>query len=423
MTENVIASATILIIGTVWPEPNSSAAGSRMMQLIAFFQERHFKIIFCSAAADSTYAVNLQALGIEAKPIHLNCDSFDEFVKNINPAVVLFDRFISEEQFGWRVSYCCPNAMTILDTEDLHFVRLARQKAIKENRVITTKDYFSDTAKREIASILRCDLSLIISKFEMELLQNTFHIKPNVLYYLPFMLDAITDNIISKWKSFQERSNYIFIGNFWHEPNWDAVLTLKTNIWPLIKKLQPNAVVEIYGAYPSQKVFNLHNQSDGFVVKGRAENAMEVISKARVLLAPIQFGAGIKGKLVEAKYCGTPSVTTSMGAEAMSDNELWNGFITDDVNDFAAKAVMLYRDQNIWEEAQTNGITIYNSRYLKSDIVPKFEVTFRNILNNLDNHRENNFIGAILRHHGLQSTKYLSKWIAEKSKKNTALSN
>lgn len=417
MTENAIAPATLLIVGTVWPEPNSSAAGSRMMQLIVFFQERHFKIIFCSAAADSMYAVNLQALGIEVKSIHLNCDSFDDFIKNINPSVVLFDRFISEEQYGWRVSDGCPNAMTILDTEDLHFVRLARQKAIKENRAVTNRDFFSDTAKREIASILRCDVSLIISKFEMELLQNTFQINPNVLYYLPFLLDEITADVRSKWKSFQERSNYIFIGNFWHEPNWDAVLTLKTKIWPLIKKLQPKAVVEIYGAYPSQKVFDLHNQNEGFIVKGRAENAIEVISKARVLLAPIRFGAGIKGKLVEAKYCGTPSVTTSIGAEAMSDNELWNGFITDDFDAFAAKAVALYMNQNIWEEAQTKGVSLYNNRYLKSDIVPKFEVIFMNILNKLEQHRENNFMGSILRHHSLQSTKYLSKWIAEKSRK------
>src|SRR5690606_12663340 len=94
------------------------------------------------------------------------------------------DRFVSEEQFGWRVSQECPNAVQILDTEDLHFLRSAREKAFKKKEEI---NLYNETTIREIASILRCDLSLIISEFEMNLLLNEFHIAPELLYYLPFI--------------------------------------------------------------------------------------------------------------------------------------------------------------------------------------------------------------------------------------------
>ena len=406
----------LLIIGTMWPEPKSSAAGSRMLQLIDFFLGINFKITFSSAAAESNFMFNLSEINVEAQSIVMNSDTFDTFIKNINPDVVLFDRFITEEQFGWRVAENCPAAMRILDTEDLHCLRLARQSAIRDNREFTNNDLFSDTAKREIASILRCDLSLIISKFELELLQNNFNVKSELLHYLPFMLNEISEETTINWLPFAQRENYVFIGNFFHEPNWDAVLTLKTKIWPLIKKLQPTAIIEIYGAYPSQKVFDLHNQKDGFLIKGRARDAIEIISKARVLLAPIRFGAGIKGKLVEAKFCGTPSVTTTIGAEAMSDNKLWNGFVADDYKCFAEAAVLLYNDETQWMQSQKNGIEIYNSRYLKSELTPIFKQNFQNIYENLEEHRLKNFIGAMLLHHTLRSTKYMSKWIEEKNK-------
>jgi len=93
----------LLIIGFVWPEPNSSAAGGRMMQLISLFKEEGYDITFASPAMESVYKVDLEALDVEKKSISLNSSSFDVFIKELNPSVVLFDRFMIEEQFGWRV--------------------------------------------------------------------------------------------------------------------------------------------------------------------------------------------------------------------------------------------------------------------------------------------------------------------------------
>ena len=414
----MIANQHVLIIGFVWPEPNSSAAGGRMVQLISIFKEQGFEVTFASPAMDSDYMVDLNSLGVKKKSIALNCSSFDVFVKELNPSIVLFDRFMIEEQFGWRVAENCPNALRLLDTEDLHCLRLARQKAFKENRPFSTDDLLEeDVAKREIASILRCDVSLMISEYEMELLQTVFKIDSKILYYLPLLLEPIEDSMIQKSPSFEERNYFVFIGNFLHEPNWNAVQYLKETIWPLIRKQLPEAVLHIYGAYPSQKVLQLHQPKQGFYIMGRADDAQEVVKNARVVLAPLRFGAGIKGKLLEAMQCGTPSVTTTIGAESMCGDLPWNGFVTDNPQVFADKAIELYQEKLLWLKAQKNGFEIVEKRYLKSVFENDFVEHILETQTHLKQHRLHNFMGSMLQHHTLTSTKYMSRWIEEKNRK------
>ncbi|MBP7470183.1 MAG: glycosyltransferase family 4 protein [Flavobacterium sp.] len=414
----MIANQHVLIIGFVWPEPNSSAAGGRMVQLISIFKGQGFDVTFASPAMDSDYMVDLNSLGVKKKSIALNCSSFDVFVKELNPSIVLFDRFMIEEQFGWRVAENCPNALRLLDTEDLHCLRLARQKAFKENRPFSTDDLLEeDVAKREIASILRCDVSLMISEYEMELLQTVFKIDSKILYYLPLLLEPIEDSMIQKSPSFEERNYFVFIGNFLHEPNWNAVQYLKETIWPLIRKQLPEAVLHIYGAYPSQKVLQLHQPKQGFYIMGRADDAQEVVKNARVVLAPLRFGAGIKGKLLEAMQCGTPSVTTTIGAESMCGDLPWSGFVTDNPQVFADKAIELYQEKLLWLKAQKNGFEIVEKRYLKSVFENDFVEHILETQTHLKQHRLHNFMGSMLQHHTLTSTKYMSRWIEEKNRK------
>ncbi|WP_237028688.1 glycosyltransferase [Pedobacter steynii] len=287
----------ILIIGLVWPEPGSSAAGTRMIQLIDLFISAGYEVVFASAAAKSEFSYNLKEMGVLERGITLNDAGFNLFLKEINPGMVLFDRFIMEEQYGWRVQEECPDAMRILDTEDLHCLRNARQQAIKTDQ-LPAADLFTDMAKREIASILRCDLSLIISEVEMKILEEQFRLDPSLIYYLPFLEEALAEEDISSWKTFEEREGFVFIGNFLHEPNWHTLQVLKTKVWPLLRKKIPAATLHIYGAYATQKVMQLHNEKEKFHIHGRAENARESISNHKVLLAPIQFGAGLKGSLL-----------------------------------------------------------------------------------------------------------------------------
>ncbi|MCC9063046.1 glycosyltransferase family 4 protein [Flavobacterium piscisymbiosum] len=407
----------LLIIGFVWPEPNSSAAGGRMMQLISIFKQNGFEITFASPALDSDFMVDLSESGVKKVSIELNNSSFDDFIIELNPDVVLFDRFMIEEQFGWRVSENCPKAIRLLDTEDLHCLRTARQKAFKENRVFELHDLLSEeVAKREIASILRCDLSFIISEFEMKILKDVFKIDSGLLYYLPFLVYEMSEFDLLKLPLFEERRNFVFIGNFLHEPNWNTVQYLKETIWPLIKKQFPEAVLEVYGAYPSQKVLQLHQPKNGFFIMGRAADANEIVKNAKVVLAPIRFGAGLKGKLLEAMQCGTPSVTTTIGSEAMHANLSWNGFVTDDTELFAKKAIELYHDEKLWKQAQKNGVAIVNECYQLSKYSTALIAAINSLLNDSESHRLQNFMGSLLQHHTLKSTKYMAKWIEAKNK-------
>ena len=400
----------LVIIGTVFPEPNSTAAGKRMLQLIDFFQQEKFKVSFLSAASFSEHSFDLNSKEIEAYTIKLNDSSFENLIAELNPDIVVFDRFASEEQFGWKVSEICPNAVKILDTEDLHFLRKARETAFKQNRKLDDQDLLNDVFKREIASILRCDLSLIISEFEMDLLTEKFKIDKQILYYLPLFAEVKPSLF-----SFSERKNFISIGNFLHEPNWQTVLKLK-KLWPKIKSRLPEAELHIYGAYATHKALQLHNEREGFLIKGRVENVEKVFSESKVLLAPIPFGAGIKGKLLESMQYGLPNVTSTIGAEGMNGNLPWNGFVCDDENEFVEKSVSLYQKDSDWLQLQKKGFEIIEKRFKKEDFLPQFSERLDEMSNNLEKHRNANFLGQILQHHSLQSTKYLGKWIEEKNK-------
>ena len=399
----------LVIIGQIFPEPDSTAAGKRMMQLIDFFIRHEFRITFLSAANSSQHSFDLSSKNIETHIIQLNDSSFDHLVKKLQPDFVLFDRFMTEEQFGWRISEMCSGAIKILDTEDLHFLRKAREKAFKQNRKTENADLISDVFKREIASIMRCDLSLIISEYEMNLLKEKFKIDESILHYLPIFAEP---NYSSS--PFSERKNFISIGNFLHEPNWQTVLQLK-KIWPLIRKQIPEAEIHLYGAYPSDKAFQLHHPKEGFHIKGRAENLAETLKKYRIMLAPIPFGAGIKGKLLDAMQFGLPSVTSSIGAEGMNGNLKWSGFIADSEEDFIEKSVQLYQDESSWKKAQENGYRILTERFSKVHFEDSFISKIKEVAANIDEHRNKNFLGQILQHHQLQSTKYMSRWIEEKN--------
>lgn len=405
---------TLLIIGLVWPEPNSSAAGTRMLQLIELFQKQEFDVVFTSAAQESEFSSDLKSMRVTTQKIELNSSSFDVFIKELNPAIVLFDRFVIEEQFGWRVQENSPNSLRILDTEDLHCLRLARQNAVKKNKDFQLSDLLNeDIAKREIASILRSDLTLIISEFEMTVLETIFKIDSSLLYYLPLFYQAVLPEALLK---FDKRKDFIFIGNFLHEPNWDAVRQLKEKIWPQIRAVLPEVKMNVYGAYPSQKVLQLHNPKENFLIHGRAEKASVVIENARVLLAPLRFGAGLKGKLLETMQSGTPSMASSIGAEGISDAQNWNGFVKDDYTEFSERAVLLYQDETMWLQSQKKGLVILQNKFDKKLFENTFVSSINRLLEDKDQHRQQNFIGTLLWHHTTLSTKYMSRWIEEKNK-------
>lgn len=400
----------VVIIGKVWPEPNSSAAGMRMMQLIHHFLDASFEVTFICAAKASIYQENLKNLKIQSLSIQPNDSEFNVFMEKYAPQIVVFDRFMIEEQFAWRVMDSCPNAVRILNTEDLHFLREARHDALKKGKTLDLKILRSDLQLRELAAIYRSDLTLLVSDVELQLLHETCEIPSEKLVHLPFYAPELSREI----PEFEDRSDFIFIGNFWHEPNWDAVRYLKSTIWPLIYKKLPNAKMTIYGAYCSEKVYQLSNEKERFVVKGRVDDALQVTLNARVSLAPLRFGAGIKGKLLEAMMSGTPSVTSSIGAEGMSDGE-WNGFIEDDPKAFAERAVQLYQNKEVWQNAQKVGFSMIESRFTKEQFTKQLRDCVAATADR-DAHRNKSLVSMILQRESHQASRYMSIWIEEKKR-------
>ena len=405
----------LFVIALVWPEPNATAAGIRLLQLVDIFKQMNFSICFGSTTSFNASSRELEKMGIEVYRIASNEKSFDELLKHIDPEIVLFDRFIAEEQFGWRVDEIFPKIIKILDTEDLHFLRDVRKKH-HDNKNLNLEIKKSELAQREIASMLRCDLTLVISVFEFNLLVNEFKFDKNLLHYIPFVPDPLSAEEIIKIPSFENRKDFLSIGNFLHKPNRDAVLLLHKILWPAIKKKLPDSNLLIFGAYPDEEINKLHDQKNGFLIEGQIDKVEKAFKEARVCLAPLRFGAGQKGKLIESMRFGTPNITTKIGAESMSGDHLWNGFVTDDWDEFVKLSVDLYTDQSTWEMAQKNGFSILERFFNKNDHTQALMEKIKVVQQDLEKRRTNNFFGAMLKLHNAKSTKYLSKWIEEKNK-------
>lgn len=421
----------VLVIGYVWPEPRSSAASGHVMQILDTFLQQGWDITFSSPAGPGEHKADLTALGIREVPIELNNSSFDSFISELAPDIVLFDQFMMEEQFGWRVEKQCPNALRVLETSDLQSLRHARHHRLKEHLkddpdnqdfsalfAPALREEFelmadTDLAKREIAALYRCDLNLMISEVEIQLLVEQFQVPGDLLHWCPLMLEPPRGSFIP----FEERAHFLSIGNFRHAPNWDAVLWMKTAVWPLIRQQLPGAQLHIYGAYTPPKATALHNAAQGFHVMNWAEDALQVMAQARVCLAPLRFGAGIKGKLVDAMLCGTPNVTTPIGAEGMCGALSWPGEVALSAQALADAAVALHEDQQRWTDAQQAGVALLNARYRQADHGPALIARLQHCRDNLSALRRANFTGSMLRHHLHKSTQYMAQWIEAKNQK------
>ena len=409
-------SPIVFFIGTVFPEPKSTAAGTRILQLIKFFQNQGFYVVFGSASKHSLNSFDLNCIGVKTINLKLNDISFDEYIKDLNPHCVVFDRFITEEQFGWRVTNCCPKAIRILDTEDLHFLRKARKIANLKTTEFSKDFLKNDIAKRELASIYRCDLSLIISEVEFDILSKELNIDTSLILYLPFLLEFNQILTQQELPDFENRKDFVFVGSFIHPPNADTVTYLKKHIWPKLRKKCPDAFLNIYGSYPKTQHLCLSNKKENFFVHGFVENIDKVLLSSRVLLAPIKFGAGLKGKVIDAIRNGTPCVLSEIAAEGIFESCDYNNHVSNDEDNFIEKAIELYTNKNLWESAQNIGFLTLRKRFMTERFYSVFIERIQYLENNFDSHRIKNFTGILLQHHTMQSSKYFSKWIEAKNK-------
>ena len=394
-----------LIIGKVWPEPTSTAAGLRTYDVITALQLGSWQVHFASAAQRGEHALDLEAIGVKTHKIAVNDPAFDLWVEALAPEVVIFDRFMTEEQFGWRVAQHCPEALRVLDTSDLHCLRLAREQALKSGEALNLKN---EIALREIAAIYRSDLTLMISEFEMEILRDEFGISESLLAYWPFSLE-LSDECVP----FENRKDFILIGSFLHPPNLDAARWCKAKIWPLIRQQLPEAELHCYGSYGDRYTAELHAPKNGFHFKGRAEDALATMSLYRVNLAPLRYGAGLKGKVFDGFQTGTPTIMTPIAAEGICMNLEW-GHTT--AEEFATAALQLYREPEAWRIRQFEEHALCQDRFNSAQWLSRLATIIQCVIGEKVQRRKQNFIGQMLRHHQHRSTEFMSRWIEYKNK-------
>jgi hypothetical protein len=462
--------ASCLFLSSLWPEPDSSAAGVRTEALLRAFRDWGYDVSYAATAAPKpVYLERLRSLGV----VPFECGPNDEaalstVLDSSRPSVVIFDRFFTEEAFSFRVRELAPEAIRVLDMQDMHSLRRTRQHLIERgggsigDAVAHRPSAASDELLRELASVHRSDLTLVCSPVELGMLQRSYGVPAQKLRLASFFCDeAAPDNDPTATgfgfrapHSFGERRHFVTIGGFKHPPNVDGVKWLSESIWPLIRAALPDAEMHVYGAYPTRAVQQLHKPRAGFHIRGHVAS-LEVLASSRVLLAPIRYGAGIKGKIVDAWRYGLPVVATSVAAEGMhgagraggavqveglrldggdslggdedergaeghaeagaeeEDRHCWGGRVADEPAAFAAAAVALATDAASWEASQARGRELLRELYGKEgnlELIKK-AVEQANDPDSLAARRAEDFTGAMLWHQTARSTEFFSRWI------------
>ncbi|WP_028670493.1 glycosyltransferase [Saccharospirillum impatiens] len=419
-TSSSFSSKCALFIAKNWPEPASTAAGRRTLDILDLCREAGYQIHIASPADASPFQHDLTDLGYQSHSIAVNDSAFDAWIASLAPQLVIYDRFVMEEQFGWRVREQCPDAATLLDTSDFHTLREARHQAVRQHDRENTPppwpapDLFTATAERELAAMARCDCVVMISRVEIDLLQSVFKVPTERLLYLPFLIPDLPDP--NAWRSYADRQHLMMIGGFKHAPNKDAVAWFRQTVWPLIRPQLAGVECHVYGAYADHAVQQWHAPRQGFSIKGRCDNALETLSHYRLNVAPLRFGAGQKGKILEGWLSGTPTVTTPIGAESMVDSDALGYPLSDEPEQLAATLVQLYSNQNDWTRVQTCGHDALEQGFLREHHAPRFIAALHSLQDNLTHIRHQNLWGRILWQSQHRATEYMSRWIEAKNR-------
>ncbi len=399
----------VAILAPVWPEPTSSAAGWRIRELVRAFRSRGWEVAVGATSATTPFRQALEDLGCQTQSIQPNDPAFDTWIEGFQPDCVIFDRFMLEEQFGWRVKAKVPAAARVLEAIDLHSLRRARtQLAAKHpGKVFSgTQGWEGADLSRELASILRCDQTWLLSFREAELLTD-LGIPASKL-----RVHQLAVSLPESHLPVEKKQGFVTIGNFRHPPNHDAVAWLRKDLWPSIrKKLGSTAVMHVYGSYAPREAMAWDDPTLGFRMMGWAEDAQAAINRHAILLAPLRSGAGVKGKVLEAWSVGTAVATTTVGAEGLEPI----GVVEDDPQAWIESVVALY--ENLERRTQLAALgrarirQAHDTQTLADALVGDVEKLTSEALNRL---RTADPLGEMLWHQTLRSTEYFSRWIESK---------
>ena len=281
-------------------------------------------------------------------------------LKTAAPEAAIFSHYQTEELFAKSYYEFSRDTVRVLDTVDLHFLREARRIAsflgVKDDPVLTPLNA-SREALAELSSARRSDVTLVVSSWEKALLERNFFLEPERVHVVSNLHEPETSI-----RPFDEREGFVFLAGYAHTPNVDAILWIASEVWPAVRRQMPSAHLDIYGSLATTPVRRLHDPTEGVHFRGFVADHRDALAAARVMLAPLRYGAGVKGKLGEALAVGTPVVTNAVGAEGM-DEDGAAMMVGASPRALAAMAVRLYTDRSEWEARSQAGLALLRERF------------------------------------------------------------
>ena len=355
----------LLLIDATTPHPDQDSGSVRVINMMRIFRDLGYQITFFADNRqwDGKYSEALQALGVEVL--------FGEWISNLPKfflqhgkqfdAVLISRHYVAENYLRLLEKYM-PQAEFIFDTVDLHYLREQRQAELEEDPRLYRAAARSRRAELKI--INRADTTLVVSPYEKSILSKD----------APDARVDIVSNIHPLHgcrRAFAERKDIFFIGGYQHPPNVDAAIWIAKHIWPLIHTQLPGVQCFLIGSKAPPIVKKLGG--DGLIFKGFVEDLEPWLDNCRIALAPLRFGAGVKGKVNMSMSYGQPVVATGIAVEGMHAQNGREVLVADDAESFAAEVVRLYKDEALWQQLSGNGLKNVSDHF-------SFEAARRNIL-------------------------------------------
>ena len=373
-------NSNVLVVEATLPMYDRAAGSHRLFRIIEGLQELGNRVTFISRERDSVsehYVPILKEMGVEVYAgdpaavaatgrtlIAPDVDLEEILKRNQYDNVILSFWYIADFYLPLVRKYS-PQSTIIVDSVDIHFVRELREAELKQS--VEAKNAALKTKHRELDVYRKADRVWVVTPEEEKLIREL----------VPGMQVDVVPTIhptVDAQKSYEETSNLMFVGNFFHTPNVDGIRHFCRNIFPKVVQELPDVKLYVIGNRPPESVKAL--ATDNVIVTGYVEDLSPYLLNARVSISPLRYGAGMKGKVGEALSWGLPVVTTSIGAEGMSLVDGEDALVADEDKDFADAVVRLYNDQALWEKLSANGKNKVAREWSPAAIKPRLESIF-----------------------------------------------
>jgi GT2 family glycosyltransferase/tetratricopeptide (TPR) repeat protein len=296
-----------------------------------------------------TDQTRLANMGIEAQgPVWID---FPLLLESNDFKAVILGFYHLAHQYYRELRAHSPKSLMIIDSFDLCFIRERRKAGLAGDPRAIWKA--AEVKRQELAMYRRADMVLTVTEADRETLRAEV---PGLDVGISTDIHPMVDQA-----GVAGRRDLVFVGNFKHDPNEDAVLYFAREIFPAIRRQLPDVKLNLVGNSPGDNVQAL--ASADTVVTGFVPDVTPYLMRSRVYVVPLRYGAGLKGKIGEALAAGIPVVTTSIGAEGMGLSHRQNAMIADDPEEFAACVVEVYRDDALWENLSREGRRVAEASY------------------------------------------------------------